>query len=187
MKRTLIIVRHCQSDWNAEGRLSGQDDTARLTTKGEDQALALAMQLIKFPIASITCSGLIRTLQTADLLTPPFQVPTIQVDRRWCEVGLGELDGKLRTEVESLPNGADLLASLRGDYDFRRFGGEDRETVLQRQLLARDEIFRRHPEDSVALVVGHGSALRTFLRHFHPEHEFHQQGGYNIVEFESDI
>ena len=36
--KRIVLVRHGQSTWNAEGRIQGSTDFAVLTSKGEDQA-----------------------------------------------------------------------------------------------------------------------------------------------------
>jgi broad specificity phosphatase PhoE len=190
MKRTLILVRHCQSDWNAVKRLSGQDNTARLTDQGRMQAYALANTLSHVESSKVIFSSdLTRTLETSAILSEILSAQ-ILVDRRFREVGLGDLDGKTREEVHALPNGEQHLASLREDnYDFTAYRGENRDMVLLRHLKGIEGIFTRlegrfgRIADSIdIIVVGHGSALRTLLNHYKPASKLHEQGGYDLVE-----
>lgn len=194
MKRTLILVRHCQSDWNAVKRLSGQDNTARLTDKGRQQAHDLASSLTGVgepSYGAIFSSDLTRALETAAILSERMLLP-IRVDSRFREVGLGDLDGKTREEVHRLANGERHLASLREDnYDFTAYRGEHRESVLVRHqvgvntamtVLALGSAELALKTDLLAIVVGHGSALRTLLNHYKPGSKLHEQGGYDLVE-----
>ena len=195
MKRTLVLVRHCESDWNVIKRLSGQDNTARLTKKGRDQAHELAGTLtgIAGPsYGAIFSSDLTRALETAAILCERLLLP-MHVTPYFREVGLGELDGKTRAEVHALPNGEQHLASLREDsYDFTAYHGEDRESVLKRHksgvshAMAWLRTDATAAPDVVAIIVGRGSALRTLLNHYKPGSKLHEQGGYNLVEHTLD-
>ena len=40
----LLLIRHCQSTWNSQGRIQGQQDPP-LSTEGEAQAQAIAERL----------------------------------------------------------------------------------------------------------------------------------------------
>ncbi|QQR60973.1 histidine phosphatase family protein [Candidatus Uhrbacteria bacterium] len=180
--KTLILVRHCQSDWNAIKRLSGQDDTARLNEEGKGQAIKLGMQLLAATseFSHIVCSDLERAQQTAHFLREALNVP-ILTEPRFREVHLGSLDGKTREEILSTDRGRELLDSLHRAYDFREFGGECSDTVLDRHLKAVEEALKSCPDGCTMVVVGHGSSLRTLLRHYHPDRDLHAQGGYDSV------
>lgn len=180
--KTLILVRHCQSDWNAIKRLSGQDNSARLNEIGEDQAIKLGIELAgtSAQFSRIVCSDLARACETASYISEQLDID-IKVEPRFREVHLGSLDGKTREEIESMPNGKSLLDSLHGEYDFREFGGEDRATVLERHLRGVEETLKRCLDGCTIVIVGHGSSLRTLLRHFHPDRDLHAQGGYDTI------
>lgn len=193
MSCTLILVRHCQSDWNAEFRLSGQDNTARLSPQGWDQARALAAKLMTDGLLKefgrrgihIVSSDSTRALETASVIAQEFRRP-IHVDKRWREVALGSLDGKLRKEIMDMPRGAQLLGELHDvdlGYDNREFGGECSNDVRERQRQAMREAINWKPENTAIIVVGHGSALRTLLHNLVGRKQiFHEQGGFNRVD-----
>jgi broad specificity phosphatase PhoE len=63
----LIVVRHGETEWNAEGREIGQLDSL-LTPRGVDQAERLAQRLGRMPIAMIYSSDLGRAMKTAEIL-----------------------------------------------------------------------------------------------------------------------
>lgn len=185
--KTLVLVRHCQSDWNAIKRLSGQDDTARLNELGQDQAIKLGIKLAKMStkFSHFICSDLERAQETASYICKQINIP-ILVDKRLREVHLGSLDGKTREEIEAMPAGKSLLDSLHKKYDFREFGGEDSAAVLERHRESVTEALGNCLKDQAIIVVGHGSALRTLLRHYFPDRDLHSQGGYDVVALGDD-
>jgi len=63
--RTLWLVRHGESSWNAAGLVQGQRDGQMLTLHGRHQARRVAKRLASQSIASIVSSDLQRALQTA--------------------------------------------------------------------------------------------------------------------------
>lgn len=101
----LLLVRHGQSTWNAEGRCQGQSlDAGGLSADGEAQALATAEELAKkFAVDpqpradTILASDLLRARQTAEIIADVLGLP-IQLDAGLREQSLGELEGKLYTE-----------------------------------------------------------------------------------------
>src|SRR5947209_18121963 len=76
MTTRLLLVRHGQSTWNADGHCQGQSASAGgLTEQGRAQALATAEELAKnlaterLPVAdAITASDLLRARQTAGII-----------------------------------------------------------------------------------------------------------------------
>ena len=60
----LIVARHGETDWNAEGRLQGQQDIA-LNSRGRIQALAAARFLRSIPLQQVHSSNLRRCQETA--------------------------------------------------------------------------------------------------------------------------
>lgn len=188
MARMLVLVRHCKSDWNAELRLSGHDNTARLTEKGWSQVRDMVSVFKEsFPLkivdsALIVSSDLTRALGTASVFAQELRYPFFHVDKRLREVHLGNLDGKLREEIKQMPNGNALLASLReGKYDFRSFNGEDEASVLARQVEVIRDILCLPPSDKIIVAIGHGFALQTLLRYYTPNRKLHEQGGYDYL------
>ena len=63
-KPCVVLVRHGQTAWNAEGRLQGQKDVD-LNGCGLQQARSIAQVLQRIPIAQIYCSDLKRCVDTA--------------------------------------------------------------------------------------------------------------------------
>jgi broad specificity phosphatase PhoE len=71
------------------------------------------------------------------------------------------------------------------------YRGENRESVLVRHQLGVEHALTRltlesskllPTADLTAIIVGHGSSLRTLLNHYKPGSKLHEQGGYDLVE-----
>ncbi|MBO1518961.1 histidine phosphatase family protein [Oceanisphaera pacifica] len=95
MSRTIYVLRHGQTQFNAEQRLQGHCNSD-LTELGLQQANAMANTLsglIADPKDwAIYSSPLGRAQQTAHIICEHLQLPAdhIQLDKRLMEVGLGE-------------------------------------------------------------------------------------------------
>lgn len=91
----IYIVRHGQTDWNLEGRYQGRIDID-INAEGIKQAENIKQQLkdIKFDI--VFSSPLKRAYNTAKIICDN----NIIIDERIIERCNGELEGKLKTEIE---------------------------------------------------------------------------------------
>jgi probable phosphoglycerate mutase len=94
MRTRLVIVRHGESEWNAEERLQGQSDP-KLSERGREQAARLEPVLAEMTFDGVIASDLVRARDTAALAGFP-DAPT---DPRWREIGLGEWETLLNAEV----------------------------------------------------------------------------------------
>ena len=52
--RRIVLVRHGQSTWNAEGRIQGSTDFATLSLKGQDQAQTTS-KMVRTPAYTTSC------------------------------------------------------------------------------------------------------------------------------------
>src|SRR4051794_31881622 len=94
LEERLVLIRHGQSTWNADGLLAGQGDPP-LTQAGRREAAALAPVLGGFPPERAIVSDLVRARDTAALLGHP----DARVDARWREVAVGEWEGRPLSEI----------------------------------------------------------------------------------------
>src|SRR4051812_16111834 len=90
----LVLVRHGQSTWNAEGRLQGQADPP-LSARGRDEARALAPMLAGFPAERVVASDLRRTRETAEAAG----FAGAALDPTWREIDVGEWAGRPLAEL----------------------------------------------------------------------------------------
>lgn len=163
----LVLIRHCETDWNAVGRMQGHTDTI-LNEHGRQQALDLCDQLGPLGITTIFTSDLKRALQTSQIIALRLGAPVV-TDRRLRECGFGTLEGMTFAEaVRQYPNPHLYPFNIRfytnesQPYDFSAYGGEGKAEVLKRHLEFVQEIGKSRPGENV-LVVGHGTGLNTLL------------------------
>src|SRR5213078_4235821 len=76
---SLLLVRHGQSEWNADGRWQGQADPP-LSALGEQQAVAATNRLDG--VHAVWASDLVRARRTAELMAGELGVDVV-VDARW--------------------------------------------------------------------------------------------------------
>jgi broad specificity phosphatase PhoE len=159
----LLLIRHGQSTWNAEGRIQGWADPP-LDDTGREQAWRLARRLAdeKLGIVAVYSSPLLRARQTAEEIAQTLGLP-VQTDDRLKENGVGEFTGLTGQEVEQrFPA---WLASLKATAEWvPPPGGEDRDAFVTRAVRAMTDIVTHHPEQTVA-VVSHGGTLGVYLAH----------------------
>jgi probable phosphoglycerate mutase len=137
----LLLVRHGETDWNADGRLQGQTDRP-LTDYGRRQARELAEQLADEGLEAIYASDLARARETAEIVGERLGLPV-------------ELDPDLREKDWGTWEG---LTSV--ERDRVEFVGESTEAHQERILRALRRISERHPGDERVLVVTHGGSMR---------------------------
>lgn len=160
----LILIRHGETDWNAEGRWQGQIDVP-LNQNGKSHARRLVDELAGSGIQAIYSSDLSRALETARPFANAFGLP-IRIDRRLREINQGEWQGLLVTEIQA--RYAELFHSrMANPNTVSPPGGETVIQVEERVYQALDDILRRHPGETVA-IVAHGfviAVLRVRLEH----------------------
>lgn len=143
----LILVRHGQTQANADGRLLGRADPP-LTELGRRQACAIADIVARD--ARVVSSPLVRARDTAAALGLP-----VEVDDRWIEVDYGEFEGERPGDVPS-----DVWRRWREDPDFVPGGGESLEDVARRVRAACESLSTEAVEREV-VVVSHVSPIKA--------------------------
>lgn len=163
----LVLIRHCETDWNAAGRMQGHTNTL-LNETGRQQALDLAGQLDSLGIVRIYSSDLQRAVQTSQIISMSTGVP-MEIDQRIRECRFGSLEGKTFAEaVQTYPNpylypfSARFYTSEDEPYDFTGYGGESRHAVVARHLEFVADMKKKHPNE-VILAIGHGTGFNTLL------------------------
>ena len=160
MTLRLFLVRHGQTDGNAEGRSQGLRDVP-LNERGRQQAAAIGEHLSERPLVAVYASPLLRSLATAEAIATPHGLD-VQRDPRLAELDHGLLDGLTGEDLRR--DYADFLAEWRdGDpADLVMPGGESMRDAQRRMIAATEEIASRWPDGEVA-VVSHNLATRAFL------------------------
>jgi len=136
----LLLVRHGETDWNAEGRLQGQTDR-RLSVFGRRQARQLAEELDGEEFDAIYASDLARARETAEIVGERLGLPVV-LDPALREKDWGTWEGLTPVERDRV-----------------EFVGESTESHQRRTLRALERIAERHP-GGLVLVVTHGGSMR---------------------------
>lgn len=147
---TFALVRHGQTDWNAERRLQGSTDIP-LNDIGRGQARDAVAALSGYEWDAIVSSPLSRAAETADLIAAGLG---LTVARR-----VPELVERSFGPAEGLQDGLELDA-LRIPGGFRGAEGEDE--AASRGLAALEALAEEFRGRRV-LVVAHGTLLRVAL------------------------
>jgi len=154
----ILLVRHGQSVWNADGRWQGQADPP-LSELGEEQAVAAAKAV--GIVDAIYASDLERARHTAELVAAQLGADVV-VAPNLRERGAGDWEGRTRAEIDEGWPG--FLESGR-----RPDGYEPDDSVLERAFTALEAIAGAHDGD--VLVVTHGGVVRVVERHLGGEAE----------------
>lgn len=148
----LLLLRHGQSEWNADGRWQGQADPP-LSDLGREQAVAAAARIDGF--TAVYTSDLLRARRTADILAAALHVEPV-ADARLRERDAAAWEGRTRPEIE-----AEWPGYLAAGH--RPPGYETDASVLARALAAIAAIGKGQEGD--VLVVSHFGVIRTLERH----------------------
>lgn len=147
---TFALVRHGQTDWNAERRLQGATDIP-LNDVGRGQARDAVAILAPYEWDAIVSSPLSRAAETADLIAEGLG---LKVARR-----VPELTERSFGPAEGMQAGPELEA-LRVPGGFK--GAESEDEAADRGLAALEALAEEFRGQRL-LVVTHGTLLRVSL------------------------
>ncbi len=152
-----FIVRHGETEWNAQGRIQGHTDIS-LSDIGIQQSRLVAQRLAGVSLDVAYSSDLARSAETARQILEQRNVP-LHTTERLREFNKGVFEGL--TPEETGQRYPDLYkASQVNDLDFAPPGGESIRQTSARMNAIMTELRARHPDENV-LIVGHGGALRA--------------------------
>lgn len=158
--RHLLVVRHGQSTWNADGRWQGQADPP-LSPLGEAQARAAAPALVDMGFVGVVASDLQRARRTAEILAAPLSL-AVQLDAGLREIDVGDWTGLTRAEIESRWPG-ELAAWSEGRSE-SPLGGETRTHLADRARTTVARLAGAATAGDRVLVVSHGALIRNLDR-----------------------
>lgn len=157
----LLLARHGETAWNAEGRYQGQEDIA-LSPVGESQARALGERLREVRIDRAVASPLSRAARTAELALGDDRAPQLRLDEGFKEIAHGEWEGLLAAEIrERDPERA--TAWRDAPHEVLMPGGESLQHVLDRAWPALARACEGLDGDDTLLVVAHDAVNRVIL------------------------
>ncbi len=156
--RTLVLVRHGETDWNAQGRAQGHADVP-LNAVGRAQAETVAPVLAAFEPVRLWSSDLARALQTAEYVAAATGLP-VEPDRRLREYDVGKRSG-LTLEEFAVTYPEEYAAWVAHDPSRRVAGEESTEEVRDRILPALLDCLATLEPGETGIVVLHGACLKV--------------------------
>lgn len=166
----ILLIRHGESIWNADGRWQGQADPA-LTDRGRAQARAAAGSIGQ--VDAVVTSDLERAAETGAIMARLLGVDHVATEPRLRERDAGPLSGLTRNEIHGAFPG--LLHDDPGGFtpgsDGRPSwpdGWESDAALWERVEVALLAIGRLVPDGDV-LVVTHGGVIYATERHLGAE------------------
>lgn len=156
----IILARHGETAWNAEGRYQGQEDIA-LSPTGEAQARALGERLRDVRIDRAVASPLSRALRTAQLALGD-QASLLHTDAGLMEIAHGEWEGLLAAEIRAR-DPERLRAWREAPHEVLMPRGESLQHVLDRAWPAFARACEGMADDDTLLVVAHDAVNRVLL------------------------
>ncbi|MEN8040505.1 MAG: histidine phosphatase family protein [Actinomycetota bacterium] len=156
MAKTIILIRHAETNANRAGRWQGWADGG-LSAQGEQQLLALAARQNGVPPDYLIASDLSRTLRTASVVGDPTP------NSAWREFNVGEWEGLTTEEIaERFPGQMELFF---GGEDVAPGGGEQMSAFAGRIVGAFEELVGMMDDGETAVVVTHGGAIWSVMGH----------------------
>ncbi len=157
-----FLQRHGEAETNATDTLSSWPEVREfhLTEKGRAQVRESALKLKEKGVDLIFSSDLLRTKETAAIISETTGVPVV-FDERLRELGLGELNGRPEAEYK---------AAIKGGDKVTRFDDAPKGTELLRDCRKRIIAFVKEIERKYAgkkiVIVSHGDPLWLLMTGF---------------------
>ena len=155
------LVRHGETEWNAENRICGRTDVP-LSPTGRRQAEKLAARLKPVPFEVLYSSPLERALASARLLSSAVGLEPI-LEERLVELDYGQWEGKTLQEIARYD--PETLRAWENDPGaVAPPGGESGAAAQRRVVSFLDPLAGRHTRGPV-LVVFHKTVCRLAICH----------------------
>jgi probable phosphoglycerate mutase len=156
----VVIIRHGQSQGNAEGRFGGHTDTP-LSPRGRKQAAATAKSLGSERFDAIYSSDLPRAIATATPLAK-LTGASLETTDALRERSVGVMEG-LTFEEAAEQHPEQYQALLRRDFEHVLLGGESYRQTLDRASRKLDEAIAQHKGGRIALFAHTGTICILIL------------------------
>lgn len=155
----LILVRHGQTEWNANGRYQGQSNVA-LSELGRSQAECLAENFPVQRLDAIYSSDLDRARETAECVGRKFGVP-VCLESAFRELSFGDWEGLTYKEISTRwPEEANKLFTAP---DALKIPNGELFQELQKRALAKIAVICKEHNDKTVAVFAHGAINKTIL------------------------
>lgn len=152
---SLYLVRHGETDWNAQRRIQGRTDIP-LNETGRAQARTTGQLLARRSWDGIYSSPLSRARETAEIIGKAIGIGSVGIIDQIGERNYGSAEGLEDAQIEAL---------FPGDTPVP--GRETHGEVAARVLPALLDLGSSHPGEAL-LVVSHGGVIRSVLNAVDP-------------------
>ena len=173
--KRLILARHGQTDWNAQGLMQGGGFDIELNAEGRQQGQLLADELSELITSNrnvaIASSHLKRALQTASYLWTDEHQQPLKSDARFGEMRFGDFEGLAihgpKATEETRSKFQTMQEKMSSDIHFRMPGNNAESTleVSQRGVAGITELLVDSSDlnESLFCVVAHGRFNKILL------------------------
>lgn len=159
----VLLARHGETPWNAEGRYQGQIDIP-LSEVGERQARSLGERLRDVAVTRAIASPLARARRTAELALGEARVAMLGFDDGLKEIGHGDWEGLLASEIhERDPSRLQAWRDAPESVLMPGAGGESLRNVAERAWPAFARACDGLTDTDTLLVVAHDAVNRVLV------------------------
>ncbi len=159
----LLLARHGETDWNAEGLIQGQQDRP-LSPEGFRQRKTLFFRLRDVPLARIYTSALQRTIQTALPLSEEKKIP-LEIVPALNEAKLGVFEGEHKVNFSDELSRRTYTDFLNDEVNvILPGGGESLRCVDERIREPLRRIRTAVEREGHVLVVAHRNVNKMLIR-----------------------
>ena len=147
----IYVVRHGETEWNAINKVLGRTDIP-LNANGVNQARELARSMKDLKIDVFLCSPLLRTRQTADIISSEMGVQ-YEIDNRLIEQEFGEFEGVNRSDPK--------YQKAKREYFVRYPGGESYFDTIVDSSLQGQGVAGKLVQAAVEDIKSQGGEVRA--------------------------
>jgi uncharacterized phosphatase len=147
---SLYLVRHGETDWNAQRRIQGTTDIP-LNDMGRGQARTTADLLARREWDGVFSSPLSRAHETASIIADRLTLAAPEELQALVERNYGEAEGLNWQQIEARYPGDTVVP-----------GRETHAQVAERVIPALISLAQSHPGEAL-IVVSHGGVIRSVL------------------------
>lgn len=161
----LIIVRHGQSEWNAQNRFTGWVDV-ELAEKGIKEAKEAGEKLKEYQFDKAYTSALKRAQKTLELILETTGQTDLEViqDQALNERMYGDLQGQNKDEARE-KFGEEQVHIWRRSYETPPPGGESlKDTEARVMPYFNEKVMADLKAGKTIIVAAHGNSLRAIIK-----------------------
>ena len=166
--RRIYLLRHGETDWNAQGRIQGGGFDIPLNENGRNQACAVSSALDDIPLSVIASSDLSRASETADIVWKAHDSCQRVVNPGFREMSFGEFEGLAAHALDLDPEIKARFKTIRKEIKENSDmvypgGGESEAQVEARAVNALRDVLEQYKDQRHIAIVSHGRTNKILL------------------------